>query len=147
MKTRILKTFIDTAYGFPVKLSNVKLMAVGDDWAPIINYRDLDARVLGVLSHLHRPLTGAEVRFVRQHHRLTQADFAAHFGVSHVAVHKWEKRGAQPTGMAWSTEKDLRLFIASGLNKDPRSIGLLYAQLSEQGAPKPGAQAKVLSLA
>ncbi|MFI5355535.1 MAG: helix-turn-helix domain-containing protein [Desulfobaccales bacterium] len=147
MKTRTLKTYVDTTFGFPVKLSNVKLMAVGDDWAPIINYPQLDLRVLGVLSRLHRPLSGAEVRFVRQHHELTQAAFAAKFGVSHVAVHKWEKRGNQPTGMGWSTEKDLRLFIVSGLSKDPKAVGLLYAQLTEQGAPKPAARATALSLA
>ena len=42
---------------------------------------------------------------------MTLQAFAARFGVSHVAVLKWEQRGNKPTGMTWSAEKDIRLFI------------------------------------
>ena len=132
MKTKNVKNYIETSLGFPVKLVNVKLIQIGDDWAADIDFPRLFIRVLGVLSRLHRPLTGAEVRFVRQQHRLTQAAFAAKFGVSHVAVHKWEKRGAQATGMGWSTEKDLRLFIQSQLSRDPGALGQLYQELSRR---------------
>jgi DNA-binding transcriptional regulator YiaG len=128
-ETKKIKNYVDHTLGFPVKLGEVTFVRFRDDWAAKINYNAMMLKVLGLLSHLARPLTGAEVRFVRQYFSLTLTDFAAKFGVSHVAVHKWEKHRQQPTGMQWSTEKDLRLFIQSQLSKDPKAIGLLYHEL------------------
>jgi DNA-binding XRE family transcriptional regulator len=132
MKTKTVKNYVDHTLGFPVHLGTVTLVPFRDEWVPRINYNQVDLNVLAVLSHLSRPLTGAEIRFVRQYFKLTLAAFAAKFGVSHVAVHKWEQHKDQPTGMQWSTEKDLRLFIQSKLSDDPKAVGMLYGELTER---------------
>jgi DNA-binding transcriptional regulator YiaG len=138
MKTKKTKNYIDYSLGFPVKLGEVTSVKMLGHWVPQVNYDAMTLKVLNVLSHLARPLTGAEVRFVRQHFRLTLASFATRFGVSHVAVHKWEKHREQPTGMQWSTEKDLRLFIQLELS-GPKAVGLLYNELAERPTMKKGA--------
>jgi hypothetical protein len=134
MQTKKIKHYTDTSLGFPVLLSDVMLVKVRDEWVPKVDYPRVTLKVLQVLSHLARPLTGHEIRFVRLHFELTQAEFAAKFGISHVAVHKWEKRGSLPTGMQWSTEKDLRLFIQSMLSTDPKAVGKLYEELTQRPA-------------
>jgi hypothetical protein len=134
METKKIKHYTDTSLGFPVQLSDVTLVKVRDEWVPKVDYPRVTIKVLQVLSHLARPLTGQEIRFLRLHFELTQAEFAAKFGISNVAVHKWEKRGSQPTGMQWSTEKDLRLFIQSKLSSDPKAVGKLYEELTERPA-------------
>jgi len=77
------------------------------------------------------------VRFARLHCEMTLQAFAARFGVSHVAVLKWEQRGNKPTGMTWSTEKDIRLFIHQQLSRRPHEFVRLYDQLSHVTAPYP----------
>ncbi len=132
MKTKKIKYFTDKSFGFPVRLSNVTLVKIRNEWAPKLDYPRIALKVLQVLSHLYRPLTGHEVRFIRQHFAMTQTAFASKFSVTHVAVHKWERRGSQATSMQWSTEKDLRLFIQSKLKNDPKAIGKLYEELTER---------------
>ena len=134
MDKKHLESYIDHALGFPIRLSKVALVKARGEWVPQIDYEKLSTKVLGVLGHLHRPLRGAELRFVRHYFELTQADFGKIFGVSHVAVHKWERKGARPTGMGWSFEKDLRLFIKSELTHDAKAVGKLYEELTENGA-------------
>jgi transcriptional regulator with XRE-family HTH domain len=138
MQTKIAKEITDTGFGFPVRLSNVPLVEVRGEWVPKIDYNKLAERVLLVLSRLTRPLTGHEVRFVRQHFNLTLAQFGAKFGVSHVSVMNWEKKGDKATAMQWPTEKDLRLFIQTQFSKDPAAVGRLYAELAEKPAAESG---------
>lgn len=135
MRTKKVKEIIDTGFGFPVRLTDVTMVFVRDEWIPRLDYNKLAERVLLTLSRLTRPLTGNEVRFVRQHFNLTLAQFAAKFGISHVAVHNWEKRGDKPTAMQWPTEKDLRLFIQSQFSADPAEVGRLYGHLAHKPAP------------
>jgi DNA-binding transcriptional regulator YiaG len=136
METKVMKRHIDELLGFPVQLSNVTFVKVRGEWLPKINYQRLDLQVAKVLCHLHRPLRGAELRFVRLFLGLTQASLAERFGVSHVAVHKWERRRAKPSGMPWPTEKDLRLMIQSHLSDDPVAVGRLYGELKERPEPE-----------
>jgi hypothetical protein len=133
MQIKIAKEIIDTGFGFPVRLRHVPMAKVRGEWLPKLDYNKLAEHVLLVLSRLARPLTGHEVRFVRQHFNLTTTRFGALFGLSHVAVLHWEKKGGEATDMQWSTEKDLRLFIQAKLSNDPAEVGRLYSEL----APKP----------
>lgn len=138
MQTKIAKEIIDTGFGFPVRLTHVPLVEIRGEWVPKIDYNKLAERVLLVLSRLTRPLTGHEIRFVRQHLNLTLAQFGAKFGVSHVSVLNWEKKGDKATAMQWPTEKDLRLFIQTQFSKDPAAVGRLYNQLTQKPATVTG---------
>jgi hypothetical protein len=113
------------------------MVQVRGKWTPAINYTQLARAVLRQLVGLDGRLTGHQVRFVRLHFEMTLQAFATRFGVSHVAVLKWEQRGNKPTGMTWSTEKDLRLFIHRQLSGQPREFLQLYEQLVHVTAPRP----------
>jgi hypothetical protein len=82
----------------------VNLAGTRGQWTPDVHYPNLACAVLRQLADLDGRLTGHQVRFVRLHFDMTLQAFAHRFGVSHVAVLKWEKRGEKPTGMTWSTE-------------------------------------------
>ena len=113
------------------------MVQVRGKWTPAINYTHLTRAVLRQLAGLNGRLTGHQVRFVRQHFDMTLHVFAARFGVSHVAVLKWEQRGNKPTGMMWGTEKDIRLFIHQQLSVQPREFLQLYEQLVHVTSPRP----------
>lgn len=55
-----------------------------------IDFKKLQDVVLQALINKPIPLTGAELRFIRKFLELPTAAFGKLFGVSHVAVIKWE---------------------------------------------------------
>lgn len=132
MERRIQKLFVDEGLGFKVRLHNVPMVKVRGAWTPEINYNVFSKVVLLALSHKPARLTGAEVRFIRQQLEMTLQSFAERFCVTHVAVIKWEKAGNKPTSMAWTTEKDLRLFILSKFSAKPNEIAKLYEELEKE---------------
>ena len=142
MDTKIQKEFIDTGFGFPVKLRNVLMVKARDEWTPKINYNDLADAVMRALAFKPSRLTGSEIKFIRTHFDMTLQAFATRLCVTHVAVLKWEGAKAHPTVMSWSTEKDIRLFILSKLQVKAVLIAKLYSALES----KPEAKSQPLDL-
>lgn len=136
MEKKVQKTFLDEGFGFTVRLHNVPMVKIRGEWTPDINYNQLAKVVLLALCHKPARLTGAEVRFVRQQLDMTLQAFAERFCVSHPAVIKWEKAGGKPTSMAWTTEKDLRLFVLSKFTMKPIEIAKLYTELEKERAER-----------
>ena len=130
-QTKIQKVFVCYGCGFPVKLLNVPMIKVRGIWTPNINYNHLTETVLKALYIKPARLTGNEIRFIRLHFEMTLQAFARRFGVSHVAVIKWQEMKNRPTTMNWATEKDLRLFIYTKLKITPRELIDLYQFLEE----------------
>ncbi len=60
---------------------------------------------------------------------MTVRFFAERFSVKHPAVIKWEKTEKLLTQMAWSTEKDIRLFILDELENKSSELRDLYRAL------------------
>lgn len=132
MEKKTQKVFIDEGFGFKVRILNASMVKVRGEWTPNINYNELAKVVLHALCHKPGRLTGAEVRFIRQQFGMTLQTFASRFCVTHVAVIKWERAKNKPTVMAWSTEKDLRLFVLSKLEPKAKEIADLYAELEKE---------------
>lgn len=131
--SKIQEEYIDTRYGFPIRLLNVPMIKVRDVWTPKINYRRLELDVLKALATKPSPLTGQELHFIRHSFEMTLESFAERFSVTHPAVMKWEQKDDQPTRMSWSTEKDIRLAIYEQVSAS--EFQALYRQL--QARPKP----------
>lgn len=136
MKKKIQKEFVDTGFGFPIRLINVPMVKVRGVWTPRIDYDALARAVLRYLAEKPARLTGAEVRFIRQHFALTLQAFASRFTVTHAAVLKWEGAGGDSTAMGWATEKDIRLFVLEKLSAAPRAFSQLYKTLETPPAGK-----------
>jgi hypothetical protein len=142
MEAKIQKEFIDTGFGFPVRLLNVPMVKVRGTWTPKLNYNALADTVLYTLSNKPSRLTGNEIKFIRTYFEMTLQQFAERFTVSHVAVLKWEKMKDSATSMNWATEKDIRLCIVDRLKAVPSEFAKLYSEL----ATEPAGKAKPISL-
>lgn len=129
METKIQKEFIDTGFGFPIRLMDVPMIKVRGSWTPNLNYNKLALVVLRALAHKGSRLTGNEIRFIRTHFEMTLQEFAKRFCVTHVGVMKWEKAKNQPTSMNWTTEKDIRLFVLTRLAAKAQELASLYDEL------------------
>lgn len=140
MERKILKSYVDMGFGFPVRMVKVPMVKVRGAWTPDVNYKELATEVLGKLAGLKSRLSGNQVKFIRLQMGMTMEEFAARLGVTHPAVAKWEKKGMEPTGMNWSTEKDLRLSISRNLSGSDSKGALAFAALYDELEREAGAK-------
>ena len=108
--------------GFPVRLVNVPMVLVRGTWTPDIDYNKLHLNILKAMARKPIPLTGNEIKFIRHYFELTLKEFGECFGVSHVAVIKWEKAGDESPPYSVSQDRDLRTFIMARLETDGDSF-------------------------
>lgn len=116
----------------PVILINAPMIKVRGEWALRVNYNDYQRAVLQLLARKETRLTGDEIRFTRTFFEMSVRNFAERFTVKQKAVLKWESKGSKSTEMAWSTEKDIRLFILDQLNNSSKEFRELYRLLKAE---------------
>jgi DNA-binding transcriptional regulator YiaG len=130
MKDYKLETFVYEDLGFPVVLVNAPLRKSFGEWVIDIDFNKLRKNVLNFLIHKHSRLTGEELRFIRKHFEMTMTEFGKVFGVTHVAVLKWEsgENRVLPT-----TDLCVRIFVLRKLHAKNEAFGeLIYQVLPEQ---------------
>jgi DNA-binding transcriptional regulator YiaG len=127
MKNKKKETFIYEGLGFPIKLVNVPMRKVLGEWCMDIDMNKLMEVVLEALIHKPFAFTGDEMRFIRSYLGMTMAEFGKTFGVSHVAVLKWEsgKNRISP-----ALEFCIRLYISDYLMVRDKEFRALYKELS-----------------
>jgi len=126
---KTIKRFVDFGFGFPIVILNAPMLKVREVWTPNINQKVLQTKVVTYLCHYQGRLLGSHVKFLRLFLEMTVSSFADHLGLSHPAVLKWEKLGINPTGMNWSTEKDIRMLAFSKISKSSKDFLELYKSL------------------
>jgi DNA-binding transcriptional regulator YiaG len=127
MKTRKKKTFIYEGLGFPIKLINVPMKKEFGDWYIDINMNKLMLVVLEGLAHKPTALTGDELKFIRSYLEMTSTEFGKAFGVSHVAVLKWENGENR---ISPALELCVRLHILDHLQAKDAEFRALYRELN-----------------
>lgn len=118
--------------GFPILLVEPQMVEVRGQQVPDVNMRDLQAAVFRELIAKPGRLTGAEVRFIRKHLRMRQADLARVLNMAnHSVVSQWESREDVFTGMEYNTEVLLRVWMAAKVGLGERLVELLEETLRD----------------
>jgi DNA-binding transcriptional regulator YiaG len=126
-KNKKTKTFIYKGLGIPVKLVNVPMKKAAGVWCIDINMNKLMRIVLDALIRKPTALTGEELRYIRKYLEMTMAEFGTVFGISHVAVLKWE---GKQNRISPALELCIRLYILNYLRAKDREFRLFYNELS-----------------
>lgn len=116
MKNKIVNEYEYDGLGFPIILLNFPVKNVRGVEVPDIDYNLLQKNVLLALSRKVQPLTGNEVRFIRQYLEMTYVEFANKFGVTHPGVINWEKAKNNYAKILPTTELCIRLAILDHLH-------------------------------
>lgn len=127
MKNKKKKTFIFKDLGFPIKLINAPMKKEFGEWYIDIDMNKLMRVVLEALAHKPSALTGDEISFIRSYLRMTTIDFGKIFGVSHVAVLKWE---SGENKISPALDVYIRLYILDYLRAKDKEFRSLYQQLN-----------------
>jgi len=130
MKRKIINQFEYDGLGFPVILLNVPICTVRGIETPEINYQVLQKNVLLALCHKPSPLTGNEIRFIRQYLEMTFINFAKCLGVTHPTVLHWEKSKNTFAKMTPSTEGILRLYVMDFLKANNRAFRDIFKEFN-----------------
>ncbi|MBP7074368.1 MAG: hypothetical protein KBA81_03170 [Rhabdochlamydiaceae bacterium] len=113
MKDKKRETFVFRGLGFPIKLINVPMRKMVGEWVIDVDFEKLQLTALLALLEKQAPLSGAELKFIRKYLNMSTTEFGKIFGVSHVAVIKWEKG----TRANLSTDLCIRLYVYDHLLK------------------------------
>lgn len=127
MKNKKKETFVYEGLGFPIKLIKVPMKKILGEWCIDINMNKLMLVVLEALIHKPMALTGREMHFIRTYLNMTTTEFGKTFGVSHVAVLKWEK---EKNRVSPALELCIRLYILDALKAKDKEFRALYKELS-----------------
>lgn len=123
MKTKIVASYVYDGLGFPVELEEVTMVYLENEWHPKIDVQKIADDVITKLAVQEERLTGNQVKFIRSYYSMPLREFGEKVvHESHMAVSKWEKKGAFPTNMNSNTEHELRLYIVEkSLSKSQES--------------------------
>lgn len=133
MKNRKKKTFIFRGLGFPIKLINVPMRKMVGEWVLDIDFEKLERAVLECLIRKPAVLNGDELKFIRKFLNMTTVDFGKIFGVSHVAVVKWEHGKTQ---VSLSTDVCIRLYVLDHLNVKDKEFRKVYHEVNPEALAK-----------
>jgi len=126
MKNKKFETFTYEGLGFPIELINVPMKKIFGEWILDINLSKLQIEVLNMLIHEPTTLQADELRFIRKYFEMTTTAFGEIFGVSHVAVLKWES-GQLPSP---AMDMYIRMYVMDRLKGSNEEFGKLYHQVS-----------------
>jgi len=113
-----MKSHIHTGLGFPVIILNPKITEVFGESILDINSKSLQQSVFEYFITADFRLSGAHIKFIRHMMGLTQAKLAELlWQANHSCVSQWEEKGQALAGMEASTEKLLKMLMASHLNQ------------------------------
>ncbi|NGX40153.1 MAG: hypothetical protein KR126chlam1_01498 [Chlamydiae bacterium] len=127
MKKTKKETFIYEAFGFPIKLINVPMRKVIGEWVIDVDFEALEKAILRLLIHKPVPLSGAEIRFIRKFLQMTTTEFGKLFGISHVAILKWE---SGKVSFPISADIYVRLYLLDQLHVKDKEFRATFIQTS-----------------
>jgi len=127
MKDRKTETFDFYGLGFPITLVKAPMRKVFGEWVIDIDMDKLQLAVLRALAYKPGPFTKDELKFIRAFLVMTTTEFGRIFGVSHVAVVKWEKGQRRITP---AIEGYIRLYILDHLHAKDKEFRHLYNEIS-----------------
>ncbi len=144
MKNRKIATFTYEGLGIPIRLINVPMKKVFGEWVIDIDLTKLQLTVLRALLHKPVSLSGKELRFIRKFLNLSTTEFGEIFGVSHVAVVKWE---SEKSHAQLSTDVCIRLHVLSYLQTKDKEFRRVYNKINTQKLSKhKGEKTPILSV-
>ena len=127
--TKTIKKMTYNGFGFPIVLQNVPAKRIRGKTQPLINYKILGHATVAALCLKQTPLTGNQVRFLRQFFELSLREFASTLGLSHQALMKWEEYKDRPAHISATTEKSIRLDAIFRLGIRPNEFHKAFSDL------------------
>lgn len=119
---KILKHWKTNIFGFPVIIDAVESFKFEGEWVADIDYDILGQHLVEYLLNSHRPLTGAQMRFIRKQLSLSQQDLALFIGKKQPHIARAESQGNEAAFESYADQFTLIVQLKSkwtALQKKP----------------------------
>jgi len=92
---KILKRWKTNIFGFPVIVDSIDAFKFEGEWVADVDYEALGEQLIELLLDSHRPLTGAQMRFVRKQLDLSQTELGLLIGKKQPHIARAESRDSE----------------------------------------------------
>lgn len=118
-----IKNYQWNGFGFPVVFSELPAVKIRGELIPDVDLNQFaKPLILIICSKQLAPLSGNQVKFIRNYLNMSLREFAKFMDVTHQSVMRWEKKTKSAARIDINTEIVLRLKILKELNSDAQSI-------------------------
>lgn len=118
-----IKNYHWNGFGFPVVFSELPAIKIRGELVPDVDLSQFAKPLIQIICAKQIvPLSGNQVKFIRNHLNMSLREFAKFMDVKHQSVMRWEKKAKSAARIDINTEIVLRLKILKELNSDAQSI-------------------------
>ena len=120
-----LKNYLWNGFGFPVIFAELPAVKLRGELIPDVNWTRIGEALIKFICILQEfPLSGNQVKFIRNSFGMSLREFSKFIGVKHQSLMRWEKRKNHPAGIEAHIEIVLRLKVL-------RKVGIENSQINE----------------
>lgn len=118
-----IKNYQWNGFGFPVVFSELPAVKIRGEVIPDVDLSKFAKPIILIICTKQLvPLSGNQVKFIRNYLNMSLREFAKFMDVTHQSVMRWEKKAKSAAQIGVNTEIVLRLKILKQLNSDAQSI-------------------------
>lgn len=125
-----IKNYRFEGFGFPVIFDELPAVKVRGELVPDV---DFDKYAKPLIEHIcayqNVPLSGNQVKFVRNYFGMSLREFAKMLNVTHQSVMRWELHFSSAAHIDVNTEIVLRIIIAKRLNSKNSTLDRILEQI------------------
>lgn len=127
-----IKNYEWNGFGFPVVFDKLPAVKIRGELVPDIDFEQFAKPLIDLIcSQQNVPLSGNQVKFIRNHLGMSLREFAKFLNVKHQSVMRWEEKKKSAARIDCNTEIVMRLMILKKLNSNQESIQNLVDKVED----------------
>lgn len=118
-----IKNYHWNGFGFPVIFHELPAIELRGELVPDIDFNQFAEPLIQIICAKQPiPLSGNQVKFIRNHLNMSLREFAKFMNVTHQSVMRWEEKSKSAARIDVNTEIVFRLKVLKKINGDAEAI-------------------------
>ena len=133
-----IKNYQWNGFGFPVVFSELPGIKIRGELLPDVDLNQFAKTLVKIICAKQPvPLSGNQVKFIRNYFNMSLREFAKFMNVTHQSVMRWEQRTKAAARIDINTEIVMRLRVLKELNSDAQTIDEVIEKIKHTEELKP----------
>lgn len=127
-----IKNYQWNGFGFPVIFSELPAIELRGEIVPDVDFNQFAKPLIQIICTKQEfPLSGNQVKFIRNHLEMSLRDFAKFMNVTHQSVMRWEGKKKLAARIDVNTEFVMRIKVLKALHSNAASIKAAVERVNE----------------
>lgn len=133
-----IKNYQWNGFGFPVIFSELPGIKIRGELVPDVDLNQFAKPLIQIICAKQPvPLSGNQVKFIRNYFNMSLREFAKFMNVTHQSVMRWEQKTKAAARIDINTEIVMRLKVLKELNSDAQTIDEVIEKIQHTEELKP----------